>query len=230
MNSTTEEKISKPNSESKPEESKPTTEIEKDKKKTATLSRRNRQIGKRINRQRRLHRAKRVIKSNKANIKRNGRRRSRRFGFNNRRNLRLRKVFVGGLPRSINSRGLYNLFKFEGKVISSKIIYNRYGVSLGFGELEFANPRDAWKVIRKWNNTYYRGFKLRVQYRKRKKQRKNNRSNRKYSNDFRRGGKGFNNNYRTYYNYGGFQSRWQNIGNKERFRPEPINKGKVDRN
>lgn len=106
----------------------------------------------------------------------NRNRRQNSYHFKPRRNLRLRKVFVGGLPRSMKSRNLYDLFKFEGRLLSAKIVYDRMGYSRGFGLLLFANPRDSWKVIKKWNETYYFGVKIKVTYKRRFKrnQKKNN--------------------------------------------------------
>ena len=44
---------------------------------------------------------------------------------------------------------------------------NREGFSRGFGFVEFANPRDAWKSIQKWNNSFLDRNIIKVQFRRR---------------------------------------------------------------
>ena len=149
------------------------------------VNRRNRTQG---NRRNRLERVEGELRNNQ----RNNRRRFRRFYQRRRRNT-LRRIFVGGLPRFVNNRQLYNLFRNEGRILSYRISYDRFGYSRGWGEIEFLNPRDAWRSIRKWNNTTYRGSLIRVEYKRR--QRRNNYGNRGFRGGFRRGG----NRYRNYY-------------------------------
>lgn len=130
------------------------------------VNRRNRRLGQGVNRRNRLQRAQGAMRNNR----RNGRMGRRgRFFSNRRRNFGLRKVFVGGLARSVNNRELYRLFRIEGRLLSWRVSYDRYGGSRGFGWIEFANPRDAWRSIRKWNGTNYKGLVLRVEYRKRRR-------------------------------------------------------------
>ena len=124
--------------------------------------RRNRQI---VPRRNRLERA-------QNNQNRNGRprfnQRFRRFNnFNRRRNFQRRTLFVGGLPRRINNRELLRLFRPEGRIISYRVMKNREGYSRGFGFVEFANPRDAWKSIQKWNNSFLDRNIIKVQFRRR---------------------------------------------------------------
>ena len=88
-------------------------------------------------------------------------------------NLRLRKLFIGGLHKSINNRKLYNLFRQEGRILGWKVFYDRNGYSRGFGVLEFDRPRDAWKTIQKWNNTPYMGYNLRIEYKNNSRRRMN---------------------------------------------------------
>ena len=125
-------------------------------------ARRNRQI---VPRRNRLERA-------QNNQNRNGRtrfnRRFRRFNnFNRRRNFQRRTLFVGGLPRRINNRELLRLFRPEGRIISYRVMKNREGYSRGFGFVEFANPRDAWRSIQKWNNSFLDRNIIKVQFRRR---------------------------------------------------------------
>ena len=134
-------------------------------RRAALAGRRNRRQGIRRNRNR-LARAQNNLRTNR----RGPIRRFRRFNnFNNRRNLRLRIVYVGGLPNDVDNRRLYSLFKKEGRIIGCKIVFNRMGIPKGYGFIEFANPRDAWRAIQKWNNTTLGGRTITVEYRKRRR-------------------------------------------------------------
>ena len=88
--------------------------------------------------------------------------------FNNlnqrRMNLLRRTIFVGRLPFRINDDMLHRLFRFEGKIISARIIKDFNGRSKGFGFIEFENPRDAFRCINKWNNTFLQGQIIKVHY------------------------------------------------------------------
>ena len=148
------------------------------------LNRRNRRLGQGLNRRNRLERAQGELRNNRRLGRRNNRR------IYKRRNLRLRKIFVGGLPYSVNNRELYNLFRIEGRLLNWRVVYNRYnGLSRGWGDLEFVNPRDAWRAIRKWDGTTYKGLILRVEYKKtRPRRRRNYGFIRGYNRGFNRGG------------------------------------------
>ena len=163
-------------------------------RRTALVNRRNRRQGIRRNRNR-LARAQNNLQSNR----RGPQRRFRRFNnFRGRRNLRLRIVFVGGLPPDVGSRRLYTLFRKEGRIVSRKVVYNRNGFSRGYGFIEFRNPRDAWRAIQKWNNTTLGGRQITVEYRKRRRINRRRFGNNNYGFGYNRSG--FN-------NYGGFNQR-----------------------
>ena len=87
------------------------------------------------------------------------------------------------------------------------MIFNRMGISKGYGFIEFGNPRDAWRTIRKWNNTTIGGRVLTVEYRRRR------RTNRRRfaGNNF---GNGFNNRsgFNSYNNYGRYNPPRQGFG------------------
>ena len=154
-------------------------------RRTALTTRRNRRLGIRRNRNR-LARAQNNLRTNR----RGPARRFRRFNnFRSRRNLRLRIVFVGGLPNDVDNRRLYSLFRNEGRIIGCKMVFNRMGISKGYGFIEFQNPRSAWRAIQKWNNTNLGGRTITVQYRKRR------RVNRRFGN-YRYGFNSYNNNGR----------------------------------
>ena len=152
-------------------------------------ARRNRQVAPRRNR---LERAQNVQN-------RNGRprfnRRFRRFNiFNRRRNFQRRTLFVGGLPRRINNRELLRLFRADGRIISYRVVKNREGFSRGFGFVEFARPRDAWRSIQKWNNSMLDRNIIKVQFRRRMfNQRRfgNNNFNNRNNGRFNQGQRGF---------------------------------------
>ena len=159
----------------------------------ARLDRRNRRQGLRPNRNR-LSRA-----QNNLNRNRRGYRPRRRFNnFLRRRNLRYKIIFVGNLPYDVTSRRLRQLFSVEGRIFEAYIVRGRMG-SKGFGFVEFYNPRDAWRSIRKWNNTTFGGRNITVEYGRRRR--------------FRNQGNRFNNynNRRKQYGYrsnrGGFRPR-----------------------
>ena len=127
-------------------------------------SRRNRRIGAFALRRNRLARAQYASRNNNRNNQKSRRRLV--FARRTRMNLKLRKIFVGGLHKSINNRKLFNLFRQEGRILGWKVFYDRNGYSRGFGVLEFDRPRDAWKTIQRWNNSSYMGLKLRIEYKK----------------------------------------------------------------
>ena len=109
--------------------------------------------------------------------------RFRRFNnFRRRRiNIPRRTIFVGRLPSQINDGVLHRLFRAEGNIISARVIKDFEGNSKGFGFVEFQNPRDAWRSIQKWNNTYLGGQIIRVHYPFRPKRFINNGINRRFA-------------------------------------------------
>ena len=147
-----------------------------EKRKGLIATRRNRRFGQTVNRRNRLERvqaaSRNINNRNNGNRRLNRIRRFRRTGFNQRSNLVRRKLFVGGLHRSITNRWLYRLFRKEGRIVFCNVIYDRFGNSKGFGILEFAYPRDALRAIQKWNNTEYMGNYLRIGYKRKRNNRR----------------------------------------------------------
>ena len=162
------------------------------------LTRRNRRQFQRPNR----NRLSRV--QNNLNRNRRGQYRRRRYNNFRRRNFRLRIIYVGNLPFDIGSQRLRRLFEEEGIVTKANVVRGRMG-SKGYGFVTFRNPRDAWKSVRKWNNTSLGGRIITVQYRKRRFIRNNRFSNQQ---------RGFNNNYQRFN-----QLRMFGRGNRGGFRP-----------
>ena len=157
-------------------------------RRAAITTRRNRRQGIRRNRNR-LARAQNNLRTNR----RGPARRFRRINnFRSRRNLRLRIVFVGGLPLDVDNKRLYSLFRQEGRIIGCKIVFNRMGISKGYGFIEFMNSRNAWRTIQKWNNTTLGGRTITVEYRKRR------RVHRRFGNNNYGYRSGFNSSYNNY--------------------------------
>ena len=166
----------------------------------AVANRRNRRQGLTRNRNR-LARAQNNLSNRRGPL-----RRFRRFNnFNSRRNLRLRILYIGGLPFDVDNRRLYSLFRKEGRIIGCRVAFNRMGNSRGYGFIEFANPRVAWRAIQKWNNTTLGGRQITVEYRRRR------RNNRRFNNyGYNRSG------FNSYNNYGRFNQSRQGYGARGR--------------
>ena len=79
-------------------------------------------------------------------------------GYNN------REIYVKNLPRFVDDQMLFNLFKSEGRILNSNILYDNVGFSRGIGRILFMNFKDAMNVIKKWNNTEFKGNVLKVEY------------------------------------------------------------------
>ena len=140
----------------------------------------NRQIP-RQNRQRfqRRDRLERVRNNTNRNFNNGNIRRFRRFNnFRRRVNIPRRSIYVGNLPFQINDDVLFRLFRVEGNIISARVVKDFVGKSKGFGFVEFQNPRDAFKSIKKWDNTVLGGKIIRVHFRRRRRFNNNNFNNR----------------------------------------------------
>lgn len=153
------------------------------------VTRRNRRL---VQKRNRLERAQN--NRNRLGRSRNNRRFIRFNNFNRRINFERRTIFVGGLPRNINNRLLLQLFRREGRIISYRVMRNSSGLSRGFGFIEFARPRDAWRSIQKWNRTSLENNIIKVQYIRRNylNQRfRNNNFNNRNNGRFNQPGRGF---------------------------------------
>lgn len=87
------------------------------------------------------------------------------FSIGLKQNLRFnneRIVYIKGLPHYFSKRMLFHLFKKEGRILFCKIFYDDFGFPEGKGKIEFADPRVASKVIKKWNNAPFRGSVLKL--------------------------------------------------------------------
>lgn len=99
-----------------------------------------------------------------------------RNGYNN------REIYVKNLPRFVDDQMLFNLFKKEGMILSSNILYDNVGFSRGIGRILFMNFKDTMNVIKKWNNTEYKGNVLKVEYKTVKNGDNRNRTYNKFGN------------------------------------------------
>lgn len=107
-----------------------------------------------------------------------------------------KRLFVGGLPYSIDDKGLAELFAPYGVVESATVVIDRdSGRSKGFGFVEMATPEEANAAIAKLNETDVDGRKIVVNIARPKEDRPRR--------DF--GGRG-----------GGFQSRGHGDRNSDR--------------
>ena len=105
--------------------------------------------------------------------------RFRRFNNIRRRvNIPNRSIYIGNLPYQINDDVLFRLFRAEGNIVSSRVVKDFEGKSKGFGFVEFQNPRDAFKSIKKWDNTFLGGKVIKVHFRRRRGFNQNNFNNR----------------------------------------------------
>lgn len=74
-----------------------------------------------------------------------------------------KKLFVGGLPYTVTSSQLEEMFSKLGKVTSCNVITDRYtGQSKGFGFVEMENDKEAEEAIKKLNETEIEGRKIAV--------------------------------------------------------------------
>jgi RNA recognition motif-containing protein len=73
------------------------------------------------------------------------------------------KLFVGGLPYSINSQGLEEMFAAFGQVQSAQVITDKFtNQSKGFGFVEMANDEEAQAAIKALNDSEVDGRRINV--------------------------------------------------------------------
>jgi len=73
------------------------------------------------------------------------------------------KLFVGGLPYSVDSQKLNEMFAVYGQVVSANVIMDKYtNQSKGFGFVEMSDDADAQKAIQALDGTDYEGRRLGV--------------------------------------------------------------------
>lgn len=73
------------------------------------------------------------------------------------------KLFVGGLPYSVDGNKLNEMFAAFGQVLSAAVITDKFtNQSKGFGFVEMANDEDAQKAIKALDGSEYEGRRLGV--------------------------------------------------------------------
>jgi len=71
------------------------------------------------------------------------------------------KLYVGGLPYSVNNQELSDYFSNEGKVSSAMVIMDKMtGRSKGFGFVEFENDEEGRNAIKNLDGKDFGGRKL----------------------------------------------------------------------
>jgi RNA recognition motif-containing protein len=63
-----------------------------------------------------------------------------------------KRLFIGALPYRFTEGELLSLFIPEGKIISVRIMHNKWGKSRGIGYIEFENLEDAIRAKEKFHN------------------------------------------------------------------------------
>jgi RNA recognition motif-containing protein len=127
------------------------------------------------------------------------------------------KLFVGGLPYSIDSQKLNDMFSQIGQVASANVINDKFtGQSKGFGFVEMIDDSAAEEAIKQLNGTSLEGRTLGVSVAKPREDNRSGggggrgfsggRSNSGFGNDRRGGngggGGGGRSDYRNYYDKG----------------------------
>ncbi len=74
-----------------------------------------------------------------------------------------KKLYVGGLPYSVNDEALKDIFAQAGTVESATVIMDKMtGRSKGFGFVEMATDEEAQKAIEMFNNQEIEGRRVMV--------------------------------------------------------------------
>ena len=84
------------------------------------------------------------------------------------------KLFVGGLDYNVTDSQLEELFSQFGKIISAKVIIDRYtGQGKGFGFVEMSSQEEAQTAMNKLNETEFAGRNIAVKEAKPQENRNN---------------------------------------------------------
>ncbi len=71
------------------------------------------------------------------------------------------RLFVAGIPFSVNDQQLQEFFAAAGNVSSAKVITDRYsGRSKGFGFVEMSTPEEAEKAVNELNGADFGGRQI----------------------------------------------------------------------
>ena len=75
-----------------------------------------------------------------------------------------KRLFIGSLPYRFTEGELLDLFISEGKIISVRIMHNRWGKSRGMGYVEYENLNDAIRAKEKYHNFFLGDRSIIVDY------------------------------------------------------------------
>jgi len=75
-----------------------------------------------------------------------------------------KRLFVGSLPYRFTEGELLDLFISEGKIVSLRILHNRWGKSRGMGYVEYENINDAIRAKEKYHNYHFGDRTIIVDY------------------------------------------------------------------
>jgi RNA recognition motif-containing protein len=75
-----------------------------------------------------------------------------------------KRLFVGSLPYRFTEGELLSLFITEGKIVSVRIMHNRWGKSRGLGYVEYENLDDAIRAKEKYHNFWIEDRTIIVDY------------------------------------------------------------------
>jgi RNA recognition motif-containing protein len=75
-----------------------------------------------------------------------------------------KRLFIGSLPYRFTEGELLDLFISEGKIISLRIMHNRWGKSRGMGYIEYENLDDAIRAKEKYHNFFLGDRSIIVDY------------------------------------------------------------------
>ena len=88
------------------------------------------------------------------------------------------KLFVGGLPYSVDNQKLNEIFSAFGQVVSATVITDKFtGQSKGFGFVEMADDANAQEAIRKLDGSDLEGRRLGVSVARPREEKPNFRDN-----------------------------------------------------
>ncbi len=75
-----------------------------------------------------------------------------------------KRLFIGSLPYRFTEGELLDLFISQGKIISIRIMHNRWGKSRGMGYIEYENLDDAIRAKEKYHNFHLGDRSIIVDY------------------------------------------------------------------
>lgn len=101
------------------------------------------------------------------------------------------KLFVGGLPYSIDNQKLNELFAAFGEVISAMVVTDKFtGQSKGFGFVEMTDDESAKEAINKLDGSDLEGRRLGVSVARPREERSNSNSGDNNNRNYYRQGQG----------------------------------------